>query len=275
MVLPIMAINRNWTEQFFRDQPVFRTSDLVQASPTGNRASAHALIGHHRETGRIRPVRQGMWFAPRPGGAELVDPVLVAGRLTPDSVVCLHTAAELLGSGYSQFSVVTCFTSGRIKPFRAGNTLVRPVPHPRRLLEIERVDVGTESKDLDGQLVRVTTRERTLVDMLDRQDLSGGIEEVWRTAEQLGWLDDRVLLEYLALRGSPVLVARVGYLVEQQPDLQASDDLLVRLDAMLEGHRGPFQFAPGERGPRRFSTRWRLRIPESVATVDWEEPGEW
>ena len=48
--------------------------------------------------------------------------------------------------------------------------------------------------DRAGLAVRVTSLERTLVDVLDRTDLSGGWEEIWRSLEMVEFFDLDVVI---------------------------------------------------------------------------------
>jgi predicted transcriptional regulator of viral defense system len=150
---------------------------------------------------------------------------------------------------------------------------MRGVQHPIRLVEQDLVDLETTQVDRLGTSVRVTSIERTLVDMLDRQELSGGIEEIWRNAQQLGWLDDRRVLSYVHARRSAVLAARVGYLLEQLPELRVPTEALAELrDIATTLSPGPFDFAPHERGDHQYLHAWRLRVPVRVFERAWEEP---
>jgi predicted transcriptional regulator of viral defense system len=61
----------------------------------------------------------------------------------------------------------------------------RGVLFPKALREKEEELFGVNREDRAGLQVRVTSLERTMVDLLDRPDLSGGYEEIWRSWEEI------------------------------------------------------------------------------------------
>lgn len=243
------------------------------AAAPSSRATAHALLRANRVAGRLTSVRRGLWAAHELGEDHAVDAFAIAGMTTEDAIVGLHAAMELHGFGYSMRSVVTYFAARPPTAYEHAGTRFRGVRHPIRLVEQDLVDLETTQVDRAGTQVCVTTIERSLVDMLDRQELSGGIEEIWRTTQQLGWLDDRRILRYVQARRSAVLAARVGYLLEQLPELQFPADALAALRAITTTlSPGPFDFAPHEHGELHYVHEWRLRVPHSVIDRTWEEP---
>jgi predicted transcriptional regulator of viral defense system len=271
-----MSHDRHWTAEFYRSHPVFRTEQFLAAA-RGNDETARTLLKQARRGGRIRQVRRGLWYAaPDPAAARHdPDPFAVAATVCSDSVICMHAAMQLHGYGYSMLSTLTYYTASRPGTFTVGGAVIRPVALPAKLVAVDATGHAVDTVERHGTVVRVTSIERSLVDMLDRQDLSGGIEEVWRTADQLGYLDDRRLLDYVRVRGSAQLAARTGYLVEHVASLRVADETIEALRTIAASGAGPFVLAPGERGDARYDASWQLRVPLTVAEQSWEEPVEW
>jgi predicted transcriptional regulator of viral defense system len=269
-----MSSPSRWSHAFFERHPVFRTEQFLAASPA-RESSARDLLKHYRRTGRISSIRTGMWHAPARLG-DPPDPIAVAGCVAADAIVDLNGAMQSHGLGYSVFNVVVAYSSSRVRTFRVAGTTIRTVPHPRALLRANAADAATEQQHRMGSSIRVASRERALVDMLDRQDLSGGIEEIWRTARQLGWVDDRVLLQYLELRDSPSLIARTGYLLEHEPQVDIAADALEQMHRRASAAgRGPWRFAPHIDGPAPLDARWNLLVAPTALPSHWDEPLEW
>ena len=121
-----------------------------------------------------------------------------------------------------------------------------------------------------GGEVRVTTLERTMVNVLDAPDLGGGWEEIWRSLEMVEYFDlDAVVGHALALR-SALTCARVGlYLERHRDELFIRDEHLARL-----AEQAPKQprYLDGRRLPGRLVKPWNLVVPQQVLQRAWQEP---
>ena len=69
---------------------------------------------------------------------------------------------------------------------------------------------GVETANRSGLAVRVTSLERTLVDVLDRPATSGGWEEIWRSLESVEYFDIEQVTECGLLLGNATTVAKVA-----------------------------------------------------------------
>jgi predicted transcriptional regulator of viral defense system len=69
-----------------------------------------------------------------------------------------------------------------------------------------------------GLPLRVTDIERTFVDVLDRPDLSGGWEEIWRSLESVEYVKTERVVEYALLLNKSTTVAKLGFFLEQHKD---------------------------------------------------------
>ena len=72
--------------------------------------------------------------------------------------------------------------------------------------------------------IRVASLERTLVDVLDRPDLSGSWEEIWRSLESIEFFDLDKVVEYALLLGNATTVAKVGFFLEQHRESLMVED---------------------------------------------------
>lgn len=112
-----------------------------------------------------------------------------------------------------------------------------------------------------GSTVTVTDREKTIIDCLDRPDLSGGVPEVSKALEEgsPGFDWDRIT-EYLERFESGAVVKRLGYLVEalELPDPPGPCTVDRWLDLRTGGISKLDPSNPRE--PHRIATRWRLHV---------------
>ncbi len=130
-------------------------------------------------------------------------------------------------------------------------------------------DRWIERANRAGIEIRVTTLERTVADVLDRLDLAGGVEEVWRSLQSVPALDSRALEEYVILLGSRTLAAKVGFFLEsRREELLASAPLLERLRARVS--RAPVHMERHRGG--RLVSRWSLIVPDVLLQENSGEP---
>ncbi len=118
--------------------------------------------------------------------------------------------------------------------------------------------------------LRVTTLERTLVDVLDRPDLSGSFEEIWRSLESVEFFDLDRVVEYALLLGNATTIAKVGFFLEQhRGPLMVQPHHLKALQDMRP--RQPHYLDRAKRTSGRLITEWNLVVPKEVQERTWEE----
>ncbi len=256
---------RRSTNRFLARNPVFRLEEFRAALGAGRSAqTVRNRMTQFLASGRLVRVCRGV-YAVTPLGEDpdsfALDPLLVASRLSRDSVLAYHSAFEALGYANQVFSRTTYLTAGhrRERHFR-GQTFVALAP-PKCLGERWR-DLGTETVSRSGLAVMTTSRERTLVDCLHRPAYCGGLEELLACASALPSVDFDLLVEYLLALRSPTVVARTGFVLERhsrQWHLERGWD--ERLTPYLP--RSPAYLLRREPG-NVLVRRWRLLVPASL-----------
>jgi len=262
---------------FFGAHPVFSRAELtveLRATRSTNPKAVDALLPYHVQAGHLLQVRRGLYAVVAPGvdpGSAPVDPYLVASRLAGDAVLGYHTALEVHGKAHSVFEEFYFLTGTAPRPFRFRGQRFRAVAFPRKLLRAEQERFGVETRDRAGLDAAVTGLERTLVDLLDRPDLGGGVEEIWRSLEAVEFFNLDAVTEYALLLGNATTVAKVGFFLESHRErLMVSDAHLERLRRRRP--RQPHYFLKQGTDKGRLVTGWNLVVPESVLSHAWEEP---
>jgi len=258
---------------FFATHPVFTRDELARSRPSGrSERTVDSLLRQHCARGRIVRVRRGLYatVAPgaRPGGFE-VDPYLLATKVAEDATVSHHAALQFHGRAYSLWSQVTFFTRQHARTFRFGATDFVPVKPPRAVADLPDLGGGVELVSHAGGKVRVTSCERSLVDVLHAPDLGGGWEEIWRSLEMVEFFDLEAVVSYTLAMKAALTAARVGFFLEQHRDALFVEERHLN---ELERHR-PRQnrYLDRSREPGRLVARWRLIVPERVLHRRWEE----
>jgi predicted transcriptional regulator of viral defense system len=223
--------------------------------------------------GNLLHVRRGL-YAVVPHGQTpetvVVDPYVLASLLAPDAVVAYHGALQFHGKAHSLSRRVPFLTCTKTRPFVFRGSEFVPVPVPPPLRRLPDLGGGIVEKPRDGAWVRVTTLERTLVDVLDAPRHGGGWEEIWRSLESVEFFDLDAVTDYVLQLDSAVTVAKIGFYLEQhREELMVEDRHLDRLREHVPRH--PTYLERGKREPGKLLSRWNLVVPERVRSRAWAE----
>lgn len=262
---------------FFYRHPVFTYDEFGAFADRQKRRSVRArqkLLSWYTKKGRILRVRRGLYCTVPPGVDPAkcpVDPLLVAAKLSKDAVLGYHTALEFKGKAHSvrqQFTYLTASKSSR--PFSFRFFSFRAVLHPKRLRDSHSEGVGVERADRSGVRLRVTSLERTLVDMLDRPELSGGWEEIWRSLGTVEYFDLDQVVEYALLLGNSTTMAKVGFFLERHREaLMVEESHLQPLRERQPRQPHYMGRSVGKKG--RLVREWNLVVPNEILEQSWEE----
>ena len=263
-------------KEFLSRHPVF-TSKEFEAALTGeqrrSKRTLESLLAYYTNTGRILRVRRGLYVSVPPGlNAETcpVDPFLLAAKMTSDAVVAYHTALQLHGKAYSVRDQFLYCTSRLPRPATFRGYTFRAVAFPKTLQESGKESFAVDVVDRSGIDVRVTSLERTLVDVLDRPVLGGGWEEIWRSLDSVEFFDLDRVVEYTLLLGNATTAAKVGfYLAQRRQELMVTEKHL----ALLREHcpRKPHYLDRSARKSGRLVPEWNLVVPVEVMERSWQE----
>jgi predicted transcriptional regulator of viral defense system len=263
-------------EEFFARHPVFTRGEFAaayHARGAGTARAVEALLAYHTGAGNVLRVRRGLYAVVPPGmdvDSAPVDPYLVAAKTTPDAVLAYHTALEVHGVAYSTHERLLFLTHHTCRSWSFRSMRFRPVRVPRALRGKGAGDTEVSTVDRSGLDMRVTTLERTLVDVLGHPDLGGGWEEVWRALEAIGFLNLDRLIDYALLLGNATTAAKVGFFLQQHRAALAVDDLHLR---RLEAHtpRQPHYLQRNGAGATVYLRDWNLVVPSALVERAWQE----
>jgi predicted transcriptional regulator of viral defense system len=198
-----------------------------------------------------------------------VDPLLVVGKLAADCVIAYHSALEHYGKAYSTRSEHVALSAHGIHPFTFRELRFRAVPFPRTMGRGTAIRSGFLPQERQGVAVEVTTLERTLVDVLDRPELAGGWEEIWRSLELVEFFDIPQAVDYALRLGNRTTNAKLGFFLDTHSKaLMVDDKHLERLRRLRPKQPHPMARKLGG----KLVPRWNLIVPRSVLERSWEEP---
>jgi predicted transcriptional regulator of viral defense system len=261
---------------FLSQNEVFTVEELdhfLSEKGSGNPNTRKALLTYYRKQGRIIPVRRGL-YAVVPYGFPQdscpVDLYLLAAKMTKDAVIAYHTALEFHGKAYSVYNRLHYLSAERSLPVTFRAFEIRRVPVPQALLKKGKEMFGVDRHKRSGSVVHVTGLERTLVDVLDRPELTGSWEEIWRSLESIEFFDTEQVVEYVLLLENATTAAKVGFFLEQhKEELIVEDDDLKPLRKLRP--RQPHYLLRGKRKGGRWVKEWNLIVPEEILNQSWGE----
>ncbi|MBP3884891.1 MAG: hypothetical protein J6D54_08160 [Olsenella sp.] len=235
----------------------FTTSDLMAAMDSP--ASAEEQLRLAVRSGAVERVRRGLLVSNYGRYEDApIDPAAVVMAADPEAVLSYHSALEAHGVAHN-VGFVCLFRSDVVRsPFSFRGVGYEPCGSV--------ADARSRMLRTDSSHRRVTTKEQTLVDCLDRPSLAGGAEEAVRGVTAFAYLDIDELLGSLN-RSSASTVSRVGWLLEEKAeDWHVGEELLSRLESRLG--KGPYRLGRPHTDRCGWSSRWRLLLPEGNEEVE-------
>jgi predicted transcriptional regulator of viral defense system len=267
----IMKLN-----EFLSQHDVFTVEELdlfLSEKGSGKPSTRKALLTYYRKQGRIVPVRRGLYavipFGSLPDSSP-VDPYLLAAKMTNDAVLAYHTALEFHGKAYSVYTRLHYLTTRRSLPVRFRSYEISGVPVPRSLRAKGMEMFGVVRHKRFRVELRVTSLERTFVDVLDRPELTGSWEEIWRSLESVEFFDIDQVVEYVLLLENATTAAKVGFFLEQHKKTLMVDDVHLQPLRKLRPQR-PHYLIRRKRQGGRLVKEWNLMVPDEILNQSWGE----
>ena len=183
----------------------------------------------------------------------------LAGRIVSPSYFGYSTAAQHYRFTTQYRHVIRLVTPRRVRQRRVLDTEIRIVnPVPPKFFGFGPVNVL-------GHTVMMSDREKTVIDCIDRPDLSGGEGEA---AVILGTACRRIdwhkAADYLERIGSKTLARRFGWLADHV-DASIPDDVRARLHRFAKGPSKAC-FGPRTPGPNAIGYQKNWRLTANVAS---------
>ncbi len=261
-------------KRFFDQHPVFTISEFTEylgGEEKRSKSTRDNLLAYHVKNENLVRVKKGL-YAVVPSGVTAADypadPYLLASRMAQDAVLAYHTALDFYSKSYSVFNKFLYLTKRSVKDVSFRNYQFTPVRPPKSLLDKRRSNFGVIKSERNGMEIKVTSLERTLVDLFDKPDLGGGWEEIWRSLESVEFYNINEVVEYALLLGKASTIAEVGYFLERNEerffvnknDLQTLKNEIPKqphyMDKKLKGS---------------LVKQWNLIVPDKIHRKAWSE----
>jgi len=245
--------------------------DIVQKASSIIEGSANRKYIYRKyvkrliETGKLQTIRKGLYTVLSPlETPEKYEPdkLLIASKIRKEYYLGFHTALEYYGCAYSAFNeaYICVQAADRFDPFHYKRFTFKPV-------FVKDIASQIVEKPYRRSILKVSGKERTFIECVDRVQYAGGWEECIKSLEGLSGIDIEKLVSLTLNQKRKGLPRRIGYVLEllrnRSPFYERADDNT--LDKMKTTIMGPpLYLIRGKKS--RLNKRWNLYIPE-----DFEE----
>lgn len=245
--------------QFAQSSPLFTLEELGHRfGKKGPNRSVRNMLYRLKREGRVRQLTKGVYAGALATAS--VNRYCVPSKLRNDAIVAFHTALEFHGVANQVFQTVYYLSVRPRRDVAFDRVTYHCVVPSRQLLRAHRLDFQVE---LSRDGVRVTGRERSIVDCLAFLPYSGGADELDRSLAMLPSFDFDVALEYLRVLRMPWLYARAGFLLDRH-----AEKLFFKgksRDAFLRKLPRGVAYLDRKRPGNRWVPTWNLMVPETFA----------
>ena len=212
------------------------------------------------EAQKLQSIRKGLYAVLSPlERAEKYEPdkLLIASKIREDYYLGFHSALEYYGCAYSTLNeAYVCVNSkNRFDPFTYRRFSFKPIFVKDTLSQVSEQPYGTG-------VLKISSKERTFIECVDRVRYAGGWEECVKSLENLSGIDFEKLISLTIYQQKKALPRRVGFILDllrkRSPFYEhISDSSLNKMEIETEGP--PQYLIRGSRGT--LNRRWNLYIP--------------
>ena len=232
--------------------PVFsmKEMNMLYSSERTARAALENLL----KKNMVLKIRNGLYTCVSgENGGPVANRFQVASAITSSSYVSHHTAFEYHGIVDQVFYEVYVGSEARFKHFEFDGYTYHYVK--------EWMKEGIVSPEFGGG-VRVTDKERTIIDSVKDLNLIAGLEEVLSCLISVKRVDEGKMLKYLAGYDNAFLYQKIGFLFnEYQTELGISDEF-IKICKDKSGSSKRY-LANGISEPG-YSGEWKLVYPKNI-----------
>ena len=240
---------------------VKKAAGIIEATPN-RRYIYRKYVKRLITSGKLQRIRKGLYIVLSPLEEQegyVTDKLLIASKIRNKYYLGFHTALEYYGcaSSFYNEAYVCVKAKDRFNPFQYKRFSFRPV-------FVDDITLGVEEKNYHGNTIKVSSKERTFIECIDRIQYAGGWEECIKSLEGLRTLNIEKLVNLLLHKyKKDILFRRVGYILEllkeRSPFYEhVNDHLLNEVEKQITGP--PKYLTYGKKGT--LNRRWKLYIPD-------------
>ena len=232
--------------------PVFsikEVNDLYSSERT-----SRAALGRLLKEKMVLKIRNGLYTCiSGENGGPVANRFQIASAITPSSHVSHHTAFEYYGITDQVFYEVFVGSETRFHDFEFDGYTYHYVKNEIR--------EGIVLPEFGGG-VKITDKERTILDSIKNLNLIAGLEEVLSCVTSVRVIDETKMLKYLALYDNAFLYQKTGFIFsEYQIELDISDEFI---NICKDRSGSSKRYLTNGINEPAYSGEWKLVYPQNI-----------
>lgn len=198
-----LLMNENDAYKWMLSIPAFYYNEISKL--TGDKEKASHILRSLKKRKLITHVRKNMYTTLDNDGCPVWNDFQIASRINDECYLSHHSALEYYAA-YNQY----CFVL-----FISSNLNFKSFEYEGRLFTRKKsnLDIGI----IEENKIRVTDKERTIIESIKDSVQISGIEEVIRSLGLIGILNEDKLIKYLEVYNNKLLWRKTGYLLSEFP----------------------------------------------------------
>lgn len=233
-------------------KPVFSVENIASRYEkiSGARSAIKSLV----RQGMAAKIRNNMYTCiSGETGNPVANRFQIASSINSSSYVTHHSAMEYYGVTDQVFHEVYVASSKLFSDFDFDGYSFRCI--------ISKNSDGVIRLPMSGN-IRITDKERTLIDSINDMDKIAGLEETIACISSMKKLREDLLLRYLAMYNNHFLYQKTGYLLWKNRQALGLSDIFFELCAKNIGKSKRYLSSDYNSG--KYDRRWQLVIPDMV-----------
>ena len=233
-------------------KPVFSIADAEQFYKT--KESARTAVKRLISQGLVKKIRNNLYTCiSGETDAPVANKYQIASAITETACVSHHTALEYYGFSDQVIYDVYVASESAFHSFEFDGYTYICVK--------SKLKDGIETVQYSGG-IRITDRERTLIDCLKDMDRIGGMEETLAAVSMMNRLNEKKLLFYLDKYDNQFLFQKAGYLLQPfSKPLGLSEDFFRACKAKIGRSR---RYLTKDFMQGSYVKEWQLIVPDSL-----------
>ena len=231
---------------------IFGKRDIVALTSDEN--AAKELLRRYKRQRHVSQIRRDLYAATDPASkAPVVSKFEIASRINDSAYLAYHSALEYYGLANQVFYEMVVASNRRFSSFEHDGI--------RYFYAESKTNIGVVNPQTDS-LVKVTEPERTVIDCIDRIDLSGGLEELVRCFSLITYISEDGLAKYLSAFDKQFLYQKAGFILGY---FRAEMNLSEHFFDFCKSKTGKStRYLTNSQEADTYFNQWRLCAPQNI-----------